>query len=154
MSYALCLFMQYTWSINLADLFCVAAHQQNGSGRKWLHMVKSSNGNIFHVTGHLCGEFTSHRNSWQARAWTNDIFFNNNLGKIFDLEKIFEKGIDSVMISPECTQISGIYSQNSRILRKSIFKSMVWYLANVGANQSYISDNQIHWKQAPFITSL
>ena len=24
-------------------------------------MMTSSNGNIFHVTGHLCGEFTSHR---------------------------------------------------------------------------------------------
>ena len=25
------------------------------------HMMTSSNGNIFHVTGHLCGEFTGHR---------------------------------------------------------------------------------------------
>ena len=25
-----------------------------------LHMMTSSNGNIFRVTGHLCGEFTGH----------------------------------------------------------------------------------------------
>ena len=25
------------------------------------HMMTSSNGNIFHVIGHLCGEFTGHR---------------------------------------------------------------------------------------------
>ena len=30
--------------------------------RYWsFRMMTSSNGNIFHVTGHLCGEFTSHR---------------------------------------------------------------------------------------------
>ena len=30
------------------------------------HMMTSSNGNFFHVTGHLCGEFTGHR--WIPRT--------------------------------------------------------------------------------------
>ena len=34
------------------------------------HMMTSSNGNIFHVTGHLCGEFTGHR--WIPRAKASD----------------------------------------------------------------------------------
>ena len=33
-------------------------------------MMTSSNGNIFHVTGHLCGEFTGHR--WIPRTKAND----------------------------------------------------------------------------------
>ena len=32
----------------------------------WLHMMTSSNGNIFRVTGHLCGEFTGPR--WIPRT--------------------------------------------------------------------------------------
>ena len=35
------------------------------------HMMTSSNGNIFGVTGHLCGEFTSHR--WFPRTKTSDM---------------------------------------------------------------------------------
>ena len=33
-------------------------------------MMTSSNGNIFHVTGHLCGEFTGHR--WIPRTKASD----------------------------------------------------------------------------------
>ena len=33
-------------------------------------MMKSSNGNIFRVTGHLCGEFTGHR--WIPRTKASD----------------------------------------------------------------------------------
>ena len=33
-------------------------------------MMTSSNGNIFHVTGHLCGEFTGHR--WISRTKASD----------------------------------------------------------------------------------
>ena len=33
-------------------------------------MMASSNGNIFRVTGHLCGEFTGHR--WIPRTKTSD----------------------------------------------------------------------------------
>ena len=36
-------------------------------------MMTSSNGNIFRVTGHLCGEFTGHRNF--------DVFFDLRLNK-------------------------------------------------------------------------
>ena len=34
-------------------------------------MMKSSNGNIFHVTGHLCGEFTGHR--WISCTKASDV---------------------------------------------------------------------------------
>ena len=48
------------------------------------HMMTSSNGNIFRVTGHLCGEFTDHR--WiplTQRPVTQsfDIFFDLRLNK-------------------------------------------------------------------------
>ena len=40
----------------------------------WLHMMTSSNGNIFRVTGHLCGEFTGprwipHTKASDAELW-------------------------------------------------------------------------------------
>ena len=35
-----------------------------------LCMMTSSNGNIFHVTGHLCGQFTGHR--WIPRTKASD----------------------------------------------------------------------------------
>ena len=37
---------------------------------KFSFMTMSSNGNIFRVTGHLCGEFTGHR--WIARTKASD----------------------------------------------------------------------------------
>ena len=40
-------------------------------------MMTSSNGNIFRVTGHLCGEFTGHR--WMTRSF--DVFFDLRLNK-------------------------------------------------------------------------
>ena len=36
----------------------------------YMNMMKSSNGNIFRVTGPLCGEFTGHR--WIPRTKTSD----------------------------------------------------------------------------------
>ena len=46
-------------------------------------MMMSSNGNIFRVTGHLCGKFTGHR--WILRTKTSDasfyVFFNLHLNK-------------------------------------------------------------------------
>ena len=42
-------------------------------------MMTSSNGNIFRVTGHFCGEFTGHR--WITRTKAIDA----NLGVFFDL---------------------------------------------------------------------
>ena len=38
--------------------------------RKMFPMMRSSNGNIFRVTGHLCGEFTSHR--WNPHTKASD----------------------------------------------------------------------------------
>ena len=40
-------------------------------------MMTSSNGNIFRVTGHLCGEFTGHR----PVTWSFDVFFDLRLNK-------------------------------------------------------------------------
>ena len=37
-------------------------------------MMTSSNGNIFRVTGHLCGEFAGPR--WIPRTKASDIFFD------------------------------------------------------------------------------
>ena len=37
-------------------------------------MMTSSNGNIFRVTGHLCGEFTGHR--WISRTKASDAEFD------------------------------------------------------------------------------
>ena len=39
----------------------------------WWNMITSSNGNIFRVTGHLCGEFTSHR--WIPHTKAGDAEF-------------------------------------------------------------------------------
>ena len=52
----------------------------------WLvYMMTSSNGNIFHVTGPLCGEFTGHR--WiplkKASDMELDVFFDLHLNKWF-----------------------------------------------------------------------
>ena len=41
-----------------------------------LLMMASSNGNIFCVTGHLCGEFTDHR---RPVTWSFDVFFDLRL---------------------------------------------------------------------------
>ena len=38
-----------------------------------LHMMTSSNGNPFRVTGPLCGEFTGHR--WIPRTWRGALMF-------------------------------------------------------------------------------
>ena len=43
-------------------------------------MMTSSNGNIFRVTGHLCGEFTGHR-SQRPVTRSFDVFFDLRLNK-------------------------------------------------------------------------
>ena len=45
-----------------------------GSSLIQVIMMKSSNGNIFRVTGHLCGEFTDHR--WIPRTKASDGSFD------------------------------------------------------------------------------
>ena len=46
-------------------------------------MMTSSNGNIFRVTGHLCGEFTGHRwiHGTKARTRSFDVFFDMRMNK-------------------------------------------------------------------------
>ena len=39
-----------------------------------VHMMTSSNGNIFHVTDHLCGEFTGHRWIHRPKASDEDLW--------------------------------------------------------------------------------
>ena len=48
-----------------------------------LNMMTSSNGNIFRVTGHLCGEFTGHGEFPAQRPVTRilDVFFDLRLNK-------------------------------------------------------------------------
>ena len=48
-------------SFPLSDTEIEMARMGNKVGRLSCVMMMSSNGNIFRVTGHLCGEFTSHR---------------------------------------------------------------------------------------------
>ena len=47
------------------------------------HMMTSSNGNIFRITGPLCGEFTGHRWILPQRpvTWSFDVFFDLPLNK-------------------------------------------------------------------------
>ena len=45
--------------------------QSSGSSHFASPMVTSSNGNIFRITGHLCGEFTGHR--WIPRTMASNV---------------------------------------------------------------------------------
>ena len=60
------LFMQHQ------DLLCIKYMIQCTQSAKlmYIFMMTSSNGNIFRVTGHLCGEFTGHR--WIPRTRASD----------------------------------------------------------------------------------
>ena len=46
------------------------------------YMTTASNGNIFHVTGHLYGEFTVHRWIPRTKASDVDVFFDLRLNKL------------------------------------------------------------------------
>ena len=47
------------------------------------NMMTSSNGNIFRITGHLCGEFTGPGEFPAQRpvTWSFDVFFDMRLNK-------------------------------------------------------------------------
>ena len=47
----------------------------------WPHMMTSSNGNIFRVTGHLCGEFTGEFPTQRPVTRSFDAFFDLRLNK-------------------------------------------------------------------------
>ena len=53
------------------------------NGKRCYLMMTSSNGNIFHVTGHLCGEFTGSGEFPTQRPMTRsfDVFFDLRLNK-------------------------------------------------------------------------
>ena len=76
-------------------------------------MMTSSNGNIFRVTGHLCGEFTGHR--WIPRTKASDtelwcyldLCLNNgrvNNGEAGDLRRHSTHYDITVMLTWYCTQ--------------------------------------------------
>ena len=72
------------WSSRHGGLGCHAPMGQKCEAFKsWRHMMTSSNGNIFRVTGLLCGEFTGHR--WIPRTKASDanfdVFFELRLNK-------------------------------------------------------------------------
>ena len=50
-----------------------------GAGPQPIYMMTSSNGNIFRVTGHLCGEITGHR--WRPVTRSFDVSFDLRLNK-------------------------------------------------------------------------
>ena len=58
---------------------CAICLQPRQSGRHRVNMMTSSNGNIFRVTGHLCGEFTGPRwipvNSPHKGQWRGALMF-------------------------------------------------------------------------------
>ena len=56
-------FWHTTWTPSNVDWGWIVLHQT-------VSMMTSSNGNIFRITGHLCGEFTSNR--WIPRTKASD----------------------------------------------------------------------------------
>ena len=50
------------------DWLVAGFSSQSGAMLEMLLMMTSSNGNIFRVTGHLCGEFTGHRRILHTKA--------------------------------------------------------------------------------------
>ena len=70
-------------SVSMVQLFgFMSCNEWN---KVYIIMMKSSNGNIFRVTGPLCGEFTGHREFRAQRPVTRsfDVFFDMRLNKRF-----------------------------------------------------------------------
>ena len=69
--------------INIANFWQLTTMQNLFKAPVTKFMMTSSNGNIFHVTGPLCGEFTGHRWFPSQRRVTRsfDVFFNLFLNK-------------------------------------------------------------------------
>ena len=76
-------FYEALFSKELQIFDCISANQDNSLGNDCraacLNMMTSSNGSIFRVTGHLCGEFTGHR--WIPRTKASDVFFDLRLNE-------------------------------------------------------------------------
>ena len=64
------------------ETLCISAlHIGHCSTLHWFSMMTSSNGNIFHVTGPLCGEFTGEFPSQRPVTRSFDVFFDMRLNK-------------------------------------------------------------------------
>ena len=67
-------------------------------------MMTSSNGNIFCVTGHLCGEFTGDR--WIPRTKASDaifdVYFDLRLSTDTIVRLVIREAIALIMTSPSC----------------------------------------------------
>ena len=128
------------WSIRQISLF------QN--------MMTSSNGNIFRVTGHLCGEFTGPR--WIPRTkasdalmssficvWINDWVNNREAGDLRRYRAYYHVIVTKYIMSAKwqnvcrpirwnhllilaCLQVDGILSHPSRSTIRSMIMVIVW----------------------------
>ena len=82
--------------VNCNDWWCLTyettlkLHKSQGANEHlFQHMMTSSNGNIFRVTGPLCGEFTGHRWQWRGTlmfslicVWINGWVNNREAGDL------------------------------------------------------------------------
>ena len=80
----------YHWQMNThpfaKTMLCLLYLMQPTSATTQPNMMTSSNGNIFRVTGLLCGEFTGHRwiprtKACDAELWCFDLCLNQQLSK-------------------------------------------------------------------------
>ena len=76
------------WSDSLVNFIYVSAHKHIPTGyskimytRVQTHMMTSSNGNIFRVTGHLCGDFTGEFPTQRPMTRSFDVSFDLRLNK-------------------------------------------------------------------------
>ena len=66
-------------TINVRQIIMCITPFRNRNVRHYVHMMTSSNGNIFRVTGHLCGEFTGPTQRPVTRSF--GVFFDLRLNK-------------------------------------------------------------------------
>ena len=71
--------------MNLCDVITCDGYEfeESDTGKNILNMMTSSNGAIFRVTGHLCGEFTGSRWLPRTKPMTRSLaaFFDLRLNK-------------------------------------------------------------------------
>ena len=64
------------WITGRYKLFYRSLYDAPETYSETITMMTSSNKNIFRVTGHLCGEFTGHRNSPHKGQWRSALMFS------------------------------------------------------------------------------
>ena len=113
-----------------------------------MNMMTSSNGNIFRVTGHLCGEFTGHR--WIPRtkvsdaelwfffdcAWINDWVNNREAGDLRRHRRHYDVNVMNLL---QCSSYFPYFALNFNIMN---------YDFVIGYGTDYISLTRPHWRQS------